>query len=503
MQVGLSLENTWLANASDPESLYENSFPRRTIADKGSSAASPWNRVRPQTPNLPKVSSTGSERYMQLWNDYEGKTIANTYALGQLLRPEGRSALFALSEGAESPAVIRLTESINDESQLMANWKRVSQLHQENLVVIKRFGETTLDGTPLTYAVMEPADANLADLLKERPLTQAETMQVAISVASALSTLHEQGLIHGSIDASQIVAVGETVKLRTDSVRPCAQYPDDASPEACQKLIQRDVHDFATTLLRTLTLESTLKPGLKLPAPFDQIIINGLSGAWGLAEISNVLNPPVAHTPASVAAAIPESAAAAPRLEPAKSAPASSTDPLQYQRRINTSTARVHPHMKLWIALGVAAVIILAVLIRGISSSPHSSAQTAEARPAAAEPARRVVTRLTPTAAPATRAAAPAPVAPQPAPSASSRLRAGWYVVAYTFNREADAVRRATAIAKSNPGLHPQVITPYGNKPYLVALGGPMSRPDAESIQRRAKQSGLPRDTFVRNYKGE
>jgi hypothetical protein len=29
-----------------------------------------------------------------------------------------------------------------------------------------------------------------------------------------------------------------------------------------------------------------------------------------------------------------------------------------------------------------------------------------------------------------------------------------------------------------------------------------MTRPDAESTQRRAKQSGLPRDTFVRNYKG-
>ena len=91
---------------------------------------------------------------MLLWNDYEGKTIANTFSLGPLVRPEGRSALFAISKGIEAPALIRLTESINDESQMLACWSRVSQVKQENLVAIKRFGETNFEGTPLTYAVM-------------------------------------------------------------------------------------------------------------------------------------------------------------------------------------------------------------------------------------------------------------------------------------------------------------------------------------------------------------
>jgi hypothetical protein len=447
---------------------------------------------------------------MLLWNDYEGKTIADTYSLGQLLRPEGRSALFELPQGADSPAVIRLTESINDESQLMANWKRVSELHQENLVTIKRFGETTFEGTPLTYAVMEPADANLADLLKERPLTEAEAMQVATSVAAALCALHDQGLIHGSIDASQIVAVGETVKLRTDSVRPCIVHPDDALD--CEKLMQKDVHDFATLLLRTLTLESTLKPGVKLPAPFDKIIVNGISGAWGLKEISNVLNPPAPRippaqtTPEAVAAATMPVAAPEPVDEraAATSTPVSS-DPLHFQRRIHNSTVRVHPHMKLWVALGAIAIVILAVLIKGISGGSHT--QAAEATPAITAPAPRVVTRPAPqpiAPTPAQRAAGTAPASSATAtPTTASRIQAGWYVVAYTFNHEADALKRAAAIARRNPSLRPQVIAPNGGKPYLVALGGPMARPDAESLQRRAKASGLPRDTFVRNYKGD
>ena len=78
---------------------------------------------------------------MQLWNDYEGKTIAGKYPLGPLVRPEGRSALFQLSAGVEAPAIIRLTEAINDEGQMLACWSRVAQVKQENLVAIKRFGE--------------------------------------------------------------------------------------------------------------------------------------------------------------------------------------------------------------------------------------------------------------------------------------------------------------------------------------------------------------------------
>ena len=64
---------------------------------------------------------------MHLWNDYEGKTIADVYSVGSLLRSEGRSALFALTTGPEAPAIIRITESINDEGQMLAPRRRVEQ----------------------------------------------------------------------------------------------------------------------------------------------------------------------------------------------------------------------------------------------------------------------------------------------------------------------------------------------------------------------------------------
>ena len=81
-------------------------------------------------------------------------------------------------------------------------------------------------------------------------------------------------------------------------------------------------------------------------------------------------------------------------------------------------------------------------------------------------------------------------------------MQAGWYVIAYTFNRADQAAIRVAAIAKKDPSLQPKIIAPGGHSPYLIALGGPMTRPQAEALQKRARDFGLPRDTFVRNYKG-
>jgi serine/threonine protein kinase len=439
---------------------------------------------------------------MQLWNDYEGKTIADVYSLGPLVRPEGRSALFALSDGADAPAIIRLTEAINDEGQMLACWRRVAEVKQENLVTIKHFGETNFEGTPLTYAVMEPTDANLDDLLKERPLTHAEAMQVATSVVAALTALHAKSLVHEHIDAANVLAVGETVKLRTDCVRECIVDPEHLTQEDCLNFRQRDVHDLAILLLRALTLEKKLKPGLRLPAPFDRIIPNGINGAWGLAEIAAALTPPAPQPPAarpvqtqnqaaSPTAAAPRRPYAAPVLADES---ASADSPLHYQRRTQNPAAKSRQRVPVWAGLAVIAIIVLAVLLHGISSKPTPTPQSTATAP-------RIVVQRTPAATLPRPAATPKPLA-SPQPSTASAIQAGWYVVAYTFNHADQAASRAAAIAKRNPSLHPEVIAPSGRAPYLVALGGAMTRPQADATRNRAREAGMPRDTFVRDYKG-
>ncbi len=452
---------------------------------------------------------------MHLWNDYEGKTIADAYPLKKLLRPEGRSAFFITPSKDGKLDVIRLTESLNDEHEMLERWRQVSEVHQPNLVTIKSFGKTTFDGVRLAYALMESPDANLADILKERPLTPAETTEVALSVAAALSALHATDLIHTQVAAANVVATGEVIKLRSDCIRECIPDPEFNPPSECQALRQRDVHDLGLLLLECLTLDRN--PGLsgRLPAPFHQVIPKAVDGSWGLAEIVSKLAPP-APTPAPAPAVSPEKASQNGAAQPVPSAtkpqpatlpaaaPVAETKPTAEPaeaplrmhtpqlHRVEADTAAPSLFANRWLPIGGAAALLLILCIwllnRASSHSPTVSAPTPVAQTTTATPA------------PTVSEPAPTPAAPPPAPVAAAP-QPGWHVIAYTFNREAQAQIRIQALEKQHPGLNPQLFTPTSRSPYLVALGGAMSQREAEAVRNRARRSGLPRDTFVRLYK--
>src|SRR5206468_3003469 len=99
--------------------------------------------------------------------------------------------------------------------------------------------------------------------------------------------------------------VGETVKLRADCVRRCIVDGEFVTLQDRARLVQQDVKDFGTLLLRGLTLEKRPRPGQILPAPFNQIVPRALDGTWGLTEITKALTP---HLPK----AVPQPAAPSP-----------------------------------------------------------------------------------------------------------------------------------------------------------------------------------------------
>jgi eukaryotic-like serine/threonine-protein kinase len=75
-------------------------------------------------------------------------------------------------------------------------------------------------------------------------------------------------------------------------------------------------------------------------------------------------------------------------------------------------------------------------------------------------------------------------------------------VIAFTYNREEQAQQKVAEIAQSHPDLRPTVFTPNGHSPFLVTLGGPMSREDAFAFSGKAKREGMPRDIYAQNYRG-
>ena len=617
---------------------------------------------------------------MRLWNDYEGTVIAGAYPIQKLLRPEGRSAFFSTSNGTGKPAVIRLIESLNDEAEILERWRAVSQLEQAHLVTFRKYGQTVLDGTPLIYAVMEPTEADLASILRERPLTLDETRQVASSLVEALQSLHHSNLVHEHIEPINVLAVDDTVKLRSDCVR---EIPSDLSRSERQELIARDVHDLAQTLCLCLTQQRIPPPigAIPLPAPFDQIVRNGLLGAWTLDNIAELLPPAPKPQPAPPSVAptqttspsasqttgqttTPPSDPASPQalnssspvrpdaapgstptlpfappaspavpsgrpnnrlhLAPHNFAPtsptsgnlapnASSVTPQQprlsiaslyapssappstrgprrppaastpvpesfspaavaasipaaprqsgspHPGRINLPLQPAPIRKRLWLAVFAAA--LLSILLLGwhyLSAPSPESPQPISAVPAqnpapnagptnqqpatAQHNAARVYVPTPGTNAASTAAATPGsnPSAgsrpnPNPAVSSGSPLAAGtrandtssalaakpsaaggtfatrgaastggatanWRVVAFTYLHEDQARHKAATIAQKHKYLSPQVFEPGGHGPWLVTLGGFMTRDQAETLRNRARADGLPRDTFIRNY---
>jgi TonB family protein len=98
---------------------------------------------------------------------------------------------------------------------------------------------------------MEHAEENLDDVLRSRSLTPDEARAMLLPVAAALDYLHRRGLVHGAVKPSHIFAIGDTVKLSSESIA-------EGDPAA-------DIESLATLAVDAL-------PPNSLPRPFAGIV---------------------------------------------------------------------------------------------------------------------------------------------------------------------------------------------------------------------------------------
>ena len=437
---------------------------------------------------------------MNLWTEYEGRTIDGAYPLTKLIQPEGRSAFFSTSNGTGKPTVIRLIESHFDGDEILTRWRGVAALNHPNLVKLKSFGHVVVDETSLVYAVMEPVDANLGEMLRERRLTESETRQLATSMLAALEGLHSNGFVHEHVVPENVLAVGEEIKLRSDCIREALEG------DAGVQLKRKDVRDYATVLLQALTQQKTLDAtrGMPLPGSFEQIVRKGISGEWGLAQIGTALKMPTVAQAVARAAVIAEAAPVEKPVPAPAAAPALATPPSVSRRirvPVDDKARRLGPR---GIAYGVGTVLILLLLWFFVHSRSAGSKSAASEAPAPVSQQDAPAAATSSTAANAVRSAATvsAKVSSPGGQTASGDSYGRWRVIAFTYGQEEQARQKAAAIAQEHPDLIPTVFTPNGHSPYLVTLGGPMSRQDAFAFSGKAKHEGMPKDTYAQNYRG-
>jgi hypothetical protein len=461
---------------------------------------------------------------MNLWTEYEGRTIDGVYPLKKLISPEGRSAFFSTSNGTGKPTAIRLIESHFDGDEILTRWRGVAALNHPNLVKLKSFGHVVVDETSLVYAVMEPVDANLGEMLKERRLTELETRQLATSLLAAIEALHSNGFVHEHVMPENVLAVGEVIKMRSDCIRETLEGEDGVA------LKRKDVRDYATVLLQALTQQRRLEDAtrhLPLPAPFDPIVRKGMSGEWGLAEIGAALKRPSVAQAIARAGVTPDAPKIeVPVAEPVVAAPSGDTASVAPPYGVAPSVARRirvaddEEPRKLGprgIAYGVGTILILLLgwyFVHSRSAGSSGSRGAVEAlAPAPTSAPAPAVQESAPVAA---KSSAATEAGSRPAPSA--RVAAGntpaaggqnvtgdsrghWRVIAFTYGREDQAQQKAAEIAQSHPDLSPTVFQPNGRGPFLVTLGGPMTREDAFAFSGKAKREGMPKDIYAQNYR--
>ncbi len=448
---------------------------------------------------------------MELWTEYEGRTIDGAFPLKRLLLPEGRSAFFSTSNGKGAPTVIRLIACHFDEEEILARWRGIEALNHPNIVKLERYGQLVMDDTTVVYAVIEQVDANLAEVVSGQRLTVSEATQLAASLTSALDVMHTNGFVHEHVEPANIFAVGEVVKLRGDCIR---EAPEGERGVEAKK---RDVRDVAVVLLQALTQQRTLQAAagqLPLPAPFDQIVRKGLQGEWGIAEMRAALHTAPRPTGSSSAVALPPKPAAV--SQPAAAAPKAAPSPKPVPPE--PKTVRVPPPAPRipfpvedpvrkpaldtrWIVAAGLAVILFVWLgwhLAHSRSASHNSARQATSTPASTR------ARAGHSGAPAATGAPAAGANFRQAQSdAASETHAQWRVVAYTYNHQDQAQKKSSAVAHSHPELRPEVFAPSGHAPYLVTVGGVMNRDQAVAFVRKARNLGLPRDTYAQNYSGK
>lgn len=345
----------------------------------------------------------------ETWKSWEGRQIDGKFPLRQWLGGSDHSAVFLTELPGTPPQksaikLIPCESGAGAETQVRSLKAKIGLRHR-NLIEIFEAGRADVDDECVVYSVMEFADDNLGQILPERALEPAEVTELLPPLLTALSYLHEKGLVHSRIMPSNILAAGDQLKLSADQVRSTSEPKSGG---------RRDEYDAPETALGNLSPASDVwSLGMTLAAAFTQ--------KTSFADQKPQADPAV---PTNVPEPYRSIAHACLRRDPkqrcsireieqrlkgqtqtaAKPAPVATTatkrtPSVEHPSATTSEPERKRPAFPVTIGLAVVLTIIFAVFYfgRGKSSAPPTDVQQPAVAPA-----------------PATQPVEPAPSAPKP-----------------------------------------------------------------------------------------
>jgi eukaryotic-like serine/threonine-protein kinase len=429
------------------------------------------------------------------WTQLEGIEIDARYLLGTCLAEGERQAVYETTY-REEPAVIKLIQPGTSQpaSELLAALNAGKELQHPNLIAIRDFGQTSVEGNPIVYAVMERADENLAGVLRIRTLNEDEARELLASIVPALEFLHANGFVHSRLRPSNVLACGDSVKLSSDRLRSLSSPVTFVGPPSLHDAPETaagrfgpacDVWSLAVLTLETLTgspLESSLG---QLGWPFRQIVEKGMTRnpaeRWSPAQIADALETPAPDPP--VLLKTQDEAIPRPRLVYDRP----DAEPPRYRK------------------LGVFAVGG-ALLAGGICALLIRSAHQKPAPGPVVEVAARQLPASVAQSPPRVQLQDPVQI-PESKPTLSAAtglqtLTPGWAVVGAAYRRVADAEKRAAEIRERHPALDARVYAPDGNgRRYMVLFATGLTETQAKRQLDQVRRDGGPRDSYISRFR--
>jgi TonB family protein len=159
----------------------------------------------------------------ELWTRWEGQVVKGVFPLRRFLGGSDQGAVF-LSEynaGKLVDVAIKIAPAVASQAEArLAHWRTVAALSHPHLVRLFDMGRCQLGGREFVFVVMEYGEQTLAEFLTQRALTAGEVRPVLLPTLDALAFLHRNQLVHAQLKPSNLLVVGDQLKLASDVVRP-------------------------------------------------------------------------------------------------------------------------------------------------------------------------------------------------------------------------------------------------------------------------------------------
>lgn len=315
----------------------------------------------------------------------QGEVADGKYPLLKYLGGSEHSSVFLTRHGNVHPgdaAIKLLPARAGGAAAQLSLWRLAKNLAHPNLIRILDMGRCQIGSASMLYVVTELASENLGEIIPQRPLSAEETREVLASLLDALVFMHSRGFVHGHIKPSNIMAVGEQLKLSTDGICRLGDAVEHNgatsiydAPEGSRSGASTagDIWALGVTLVEVLTQETPEwnasdrrdpVPPETMPPPFPEIVRHCLrrdpKNRWPAATLQ-------AHVPSAKAVATPARVAA---NAPAATTTASNT----------ASTEEAAANARRYVTWGAVAAIVLATILAGAKlvgrrgTSPTASA---------------------------------------------------------------------------------------------------------------------------------